>query len=59
MPIAENNNGEHFEDVYKHIGEFGQYQFTLVVLISMVSFIPSIVAYGFTFYGATPDHRWL
>ncbi len=45
------------EEIYKQIGEFGPYQLFLCVLIGFVSFVPAVVAYGYSFYAATPKHR--
>jgi hypothetical protein len=43
--VVEENNP--FDDIYKEIGDFGLYQFFLFLLIGSVSFIPSVVAYGY------------
>jgi hypothetical protein len=45
------------EDIFKQIGDFGPYQFFLISVISAVAIIPSLVSYGYSFYGAVPDFR--
>jgi hypothetical protein len=47
MPGAVAEENSQSDDIYKEIGEFGYYQFFLFLLIGSVSFIPSVVAYGY------------
>jgi hypothetical protein len=50
MPGAVAEENSPFDDIYKEIGEFGLYQFCLFLLIGSVSFIPSVVAYGYRYF---------
>ena len=45
------------DDIYKQIGEFGPYQLLVFILVGIIAFIPAIVGYSYSFYGAVPDHR--
>ncbi|RMZ97215.1 organic cation transporter -like [Brachionus plicatilis] len=45
------------EEIFKQIGEFGPYQLFVFILVGILSFEPALVAYSFSFYGATPNHR--
>ncbi len=47
------------EDIFKQISDFGLYQFFLISIISAVAIIPSLVSYGYSFYGAMPDLRFI
>jgi hypothetical protein len=55
--MANDDEASHLEDVYHYIGDFGPYQLVLVILIALVSLIPSIVAYNWSFVGAVPQFR--
>lgn len=58
MPSSPNSfSDSQVDDIYNHIGEFGWFQLGLFIIIGSVSLIPSVVAYGSTFYIATPEHR--
>ena len=52
-----NNINKKIDNIFKEIGEFGVYQFILILLIGSVSFIQSFLNYGFSFYAATPEFR--
>jgi hypothetical protein len=54
--VASNEDNES-DKIFRRVGEFGIYQFVLVVLASVTCLVPSIVAYGFVFYGAVPEFR--
>lgn len=43
--------------LFEQVGEFGLYQLVLFVLVGLISFIPAIVGYSFSFYAATPNYR--
>lgn len=43
--------------LFSLVGEFGVYQFVIVVLASITNLIPAIVAYGYAFYGTIPKYR--
>ena len=45
------------EEIFKQIGEFGPYQLFLFIIIGLVALVPAVIAYGFSFYGAVPNHR--
>lgn len=51
------NLNKKIDEIFKEIGEFGPYQLFVFVLLGVVAFIPSIVGYSYSFYGATPDFR--
>jgi MFS transporter, OCT family, solute carrier family 22 (organic cation transporter), member 4/5 len=51
------NLNKKIDEIFKQIGEFGPYQLTLFFLIGITAFIPAIVGYSYSFYGATPDFR--
>lgn len=46
------------EEIFKQIGEFGPYQLLIFILVGVIAFEPALVAYSFSFYGATPNHRF-
>ena len=46
------------EEIFRQIGELGPYQIFLFAIISVTSFIPSMVSYGFALYASTPNHRF-
>lgn len=48
---------ERTENLFSEVGEFGPYQFSVFVLVGLVSVIPGIVGFSFSFYGATPSFR--
>ncbi|RNA13310.1 organic cation transporter -like [Brachionus plicatilis] len=43
--------------LFEQVGEFGVYQLVLFLLVGLISFIPAIVGYSFSFYAATPNYR--
>lgn len=45
------------EEIFKQVGEFGPYQLFIFILVGILAFEPALVAYSFSFYGATPNHR--
>lgn len=51
------NLNKKIDDIYKEVGEFGPYQLAMFCLIGITAFIPAIVGYSFSFYGAVPDFR--
>jgi hypothetical protein len=51
------NLNKKIDEIFKEIGEFGPYQLFVFVLLGVIAFIPSIVGYSYSFYGATPDFR--
>ena len=55
--MSSQNSKQNMEDVFKEIGEFGPYQLMQFILIGVVAIIPSVMAYGYSFYGAVPNHR--
>jgi hypothetical protein len=64
MVHFENNKMSHtqlqqnvVEDIFKQIGDFGPYQLFLISAISLVAIIPSLVSFGYSFYGAVPEFR--
>ncbi|RMZ92891.1 organic cation transporter -like, partial [Brachionus plicatilis] len=48
---------ERTENLFTEVGEFGPYQFSVFILVGLVSVIPGIVGYSYSFYGATPNFR--
>jgi hypothetical protein len=54
-----NNNKQQnvVEEIFKQIGDFGPYQLFLISAISLVAIIPSLVSFGYSFYGAVPEFR--
>ena len=46
------------DGAFKSVGEIGIYQLILVCLVSNVTFLPSFVGFSFSFYGASPSHRY-
>ena len=51
------SNEQKMDDVYKRIGELGLYQMIILCLVGISSFIMTITAFGYSFYGAVPDYR--
>lgn len=45
------------DEIYKQIGEIGPYQYFIIALAGLCTFVPSIVGYSFSFAAATPDFR--
>lgn len=48
---------ERTENLFNEVGEYGSYQRSVFVLVGIVSVIPGIVGFSYSFYGATPDFR--
>ena len=55
--MKKTNLNQKIDDIFKEVGEFGPYQLFVFVLVGVIAFIPSIVGYSYSFYGATPDFR--
>jgi hypothetical protein len=51
------NLNKKIDDIFKEIGEFGKYQLLVFILVGTTAFIPSIVGFSYSFYGATPNFR--
>jgi len=51
------NLNKKIDEIFKQVGEFGPYQCTLFFLIGITAFVPAIVGYSYSFYGATPEFR--
>lgn len=46
------------DDTFNKIGEFGPYQFLVLILIGLTAIIPAISAYSYVFIGASPEFRY-
>ena len=57
MTNIEDSNLKLIDEIYKQIGEIGPYQYFIIALAGLCSFVPSIVGYSFSFAAATPDFR--
>lgn len=55
--MKKTNINQKIDDIFKEVGEFGPYQLFVFVLVGVIAFIPSIVGYSYSFYGATPEFR--
>lgn len=47
------------EEIFSKVGEFGPYQLFIFILVGILAFEPALVAYSFSFYGASPNHRFI
>ena len=45
------------DDILKKIGEFGKYQFLILLLVGLTSNLGALSAYAIVFMAATPEHR--
>ena len=52
---AENNIS--LDEIYDQIGQFGPYQFMILVIVAFTATITATTAYSFVFVGAQPDFR--
>ena len=47
------------DKTFKRVGELTLYQLLLICFIGNIHFLEPFVGYSFSFYGATPEHRFL
>ena len=59
MKIKEANENIDIDKIFQSVGDIGVYQLFLVCLVSFVAFLPSFVGFSFSFYAATPGHRYI
>lgn len=52
------NLNSYVDTIFKQVGEFGPYQMFVFILASTGGFIISFFGLSFSFYGATPSHRF-
>ena len=45
------------DDDFKEIGEFGKYQFVILVLVGLMACQTAVLDYAYVFISGTPQHR--
>lgn len=52
-------DGEQFnyDDILKHIGQLGSYQFRTFLLLCLPALFPGIIVMSYTFTGGMPNYR--
>ena len=51
------NESDHIDKIFDQVGQFGKYQFVLLILVAFTATFTSITSYSIVFIGASPDFR--
>jgi hypothetical protein len=46
------------DEDFRKIGEFGNYQFIILVMVGLMASQAAVLDYGYAFISATPEYRY-